>query len=130
MSRFLWPSFRFLYDWATFLQAHEKEMNPISFNKQIRNYNLTRFTEVFTTAASELLGIPHPFFIRKNHSYLLKALIKDLFIQGDCGQLERRKRLQRHKIVGIGMGIIRLIKFIPYSPYVAWNVLRMHIKAF
>ena len=30
-------SFRFLYDWATFLQAHEKELNPISFNKQIRN---------------------------------------------------------------------------------------------
>lgn len=119
-------SFRFLYDWATFLLAHGDELNTDSFRKQIKHYHLTRFAEVFTTAASELLGIPHPAYIKENRSFLLNSLIQDMFTQGDCGQMERRKRLQRNKVVSSGMGVFRLLKFIPYSPYIAWNALWMH----
>ena len=121
-------SFRFLYDWAAFLQRHSEELNTDSFKQGIKRYHLTRFVSVFTTAANECLGIEHPSFTPKNHSFLVKSLVKDMFTQGDCGQIERHKRSRFNKIFNYLYGLIRLLKFLPYGISVSMKIAIEKIK--
>ena len=120
--------FRHLCDWVVFLNKHGKEIDFIELDKEIKKRHLKKFYHVFTTVAHNVLDCCIPQTINIDHSYLVEKLTNDLFNQGDCGQIERNRRMSYNRCIYVLMYLRRLLKFLPFSSRITMKVLRMKIK--